>query len=75
MSARGWLVNMMKTPPAIHIMMSLLHELICAGYLADLRDAVAAVKGGAGDLLGRGWNAAAHFPPLTDSTCPVIQPA
>jgi sphinganine-1-phosphate aldolase len=49
MSARGWLVNMTKTPPAIHIMMSLLHEPIRAEYLADLRDAVAAVKGGASD--------------------------
>ena len=47
MSARGWLVNMTKTPPAIHIMMSLLHEPIRAEYLADLRAAVAAAASGA----------------------------
>jgi sphinganine-1-phosphate aldolase len=50
MSARGWLVNMTKTPSAIHIMMSLLHEPAREDYLADLRASVAAAEsGGASD--------------------------
>jgi len=44
MSANGWLVNATRLPPALHMMMSLLHEDAREAYVADLRAAVAAVR-------------------------------
>lgn len=44
MSAKGWLVNATRLPPALHMMMSLLHEDARETYVADLRAAVAAVR-------------------------------
>lgn len=41
MAARGWIPGLVREPPGLHLMMSLLHEAVRDRYLADLRDAVA----------------------------------
>ncbi|MCC6720104.1 MAG: aspartate aminotransferase family protein [Acetobacteraceae bacterium] len=44
MSARGWIPGMVRTPPGLHLMMSLLHEPARPAFLADLAGAVAEAK-------------------------------
>lgn len=39
MERRGWVPGLVRTPPGLHLMMSLLHEGPRAQYLADLRAA------------------------------------
>jgi glutamate/tyrosine decarboxylase-like PLP-dependent enzyme len=41
MTARNWVPGMVRTPPGLHLMMSLLHEPAREQYIADLRAAVA----------------------------------
>ena len=41
MAARGWIPGLVRRPPGLHMMMSLLHEPVRERYLADLRAAVA----------------------------------
>ena len=41
MSARGWIPGMVRKPPGLHLMMSLLHEPVRERYVADLGEAVA----------------------------------
>ncbi len=41
MTKRNWVPGMVRTPPGLHLMMSLLHEPAREPYLADLRAAVA----------------------------------
>lgn len=48
MTQKGWLVNATRLPPALHMMMSLLHEPARPDYIADLREAVAAERREAG---------------------------
>ena len=42
MSERGWVPGMLRDPPGLHMMMSLLHEPARPRYLADLRAALEA---------------------------------
>ena len=42
MAERGWVPGMVRTPPGLHMMMSLLHEPARPQYLKDLTDALAA---------------------------------
>ena len=35
---RGWLPGMVKTPPSLHLMLSLLHESARQAYLANLAE-------------------------------------
>jgi glutamate/tyrosine decarboxylase-like PLP-dependent enzyme len=44
MDARGWQVNRNQYPPGLHAMVTAQHLAVVADYLADLREAVAAVK-------------------------------
>ncbi len=41
MAKRNWIPGMVRKPPGLHMMMSLLHEPVRATYLADLTEAVA----------------------------------
>ncbi|MFT8243573.1 pyridoxal phosphate-dependent decarboxylase family protein [Roseomonas sp. BN140053] len=41
MEARGWVPGLVREPPGLHIMMSLLHEPVRERYLGDLREAAA----------------------------------
>jgi sphinganine-1-phosphate aldolase len=41
MQARGWVPGMVRRPPGLHLMLSLLHEAACPAYLADLAAATA----------------------------------
>jgi glutamate/tyrosine decarboxylase-like PLP-dependent enzyme len=41
MARREWVPGMVRTPPGLHLMMSLLHEPAREDYLRDLRAAVA----------------------------------
>ncbi len=49
LAGKGWLPGLLREPKALHMMMSLIHEDSRATYVADLKEAVAAVKAGAGD--------------------------
>lgn len=42
MAERGWVPGLLREPPGLHMMMSLLHEPVRPRYLADLAAAVAA---------------------------------
>ena len=42
MSARGWIPGMVRKPPGLHLMMSLLHEPVRERYITDLAASVAA---------------------------------
>ena len=42
MAGRGWIPGLLREPPGLHMMMSLLHEPVRPRYLADLAEAVAA---------------------------------
>lgn len=44
METRGWVPGMIKKPPGLHMMASLLHEPACEAYLADLKVAVASAR-------------------------------
>jgi glutamate/tyrosine decarboxylase-like PLP-dependent enzyme len=44
MAARGWVPGLVREPPGLHMMMSLLHEPARPQYLSDLRDVVAAAS-------------------------------
>jgi len=48
MSARSWVPGMVRTPPGLHMMMSLLHEPARADYLRDLAASVAEAKPASG---------------------------
>ncbi len=48
MAARGWVPGMVRTPPGLHMMMSLLHEAPREDYLRDLAASVADAKPAAG---------------------------
>ena len=48
MQARGWVPGLVRDPPGLHMMMSLLHEPARERYLADLRAATAAAPGARG---------------------------
>jgi len=50
MAARHWVPGMVRTPPGLHLMMSLLHEPAREDYLRDLAAAVAEAKPAAGRL-------------------------
>lgn len=50
MTARDWVPGMVRTPPGLHLMMSLLHEPARPEYLADLAASVAEAKPAAGRL-------------------------
>lgn len=41
MQQRGWVPGMVRRPPGLHLMLSLLHENACPAYLADLAAATA----------------------------------
>ena len=44
MAARGWVPGMIRTPPGLHMMMSLLHEPVREQYLKDLASALAEAR-------------------------------
>ena len=44
MRTRGWLPGLLQKPRAIHRMMSMLHAASLDEFLADARDAIAAVR-------------------------------
>lgn len=48
MAARHWVPGMVRTPPGLHMMMSLLHEPARADYLRDLAASVAEAKPASG---------------------------
>jgi glutamate/tyrosine decarboxylase-like PLP-dependent enzyme len=48
MTKRNWVPGMVRTPPGLHLMMSLLHEPAREPYLADLRAAVAEAESARG---------------------------
>ena len=48
MAERGWLPGMVKTPPSLHLMLSLHHRDAREDYLRDLAASVAAVRAAAG---------------------------
>ena len=50
MAARDWIPGMVRTPPGLHLMMSLLHEPARPEYLRDLAASVAEAKPAAGKL-------------------------
>ena len=50
MAARNWIPGMVRTPPGLHLMMSLLHEPAREPYLADLAASVAEAKPATGKL-------------------------
>jgi len=50
MAARHWVPGMVRTPPGLHLMMSLLHEPAREDYLRDLAASVAEAKPAAGRL-------------------------
>lgn len=51
MGARGWIPGMLREPPGLHMMMSLLHEPARPRYLADLAEAVAAAPAARNETL------------------------
>jgi sphinganine-1-phosphate aldolase len=44
---RGWVPGQVRTPPSLHLMLSLHHTLARAAYVGDVADCVAAVRRGA----------------------------
>ena len=48
LSARAWLPGLVREPPGLHLMMSLLHEPVREEYLRDLAAAVAQATPAAG---------------------------
>lgn len=48
MAARGWLPGLVRRPPSLHLMMSMLHAPARERYVADLAAAVDKVRAGAG---------------------------
>lgn len=44
MERRGWVPGLVRQPPGLHLMMSLLHEPVRERYLADLAEATAAAR-------------------------------
>ena len=48
MAERGWLPGMVKTPPSLHLMLSLHHRDAREAYLRDLAASLAAVRAAAG---------------------------
>lgn len=48
MAARGWVPGLVRDPPALHSMMSLLHESARPRWLADVTEAVAEARQAAG---------------------------
>lgn len=50
MTARNWVPGMVRTPPGLHLMMSLLHEPARPEYLRDLAASVAEAKPAQGRL-------------------------
>jgi sphinganine-1-phosphate aldolase len=48
MASRGWVPGMLKDPPGMHLMMSLLHAEARADYLRDLAASAAAARASAG---------------------------
>ena len=44
LSARGWVPGLLREPPGLHMMMSLLHEPVRETYLADLAHAAAGAR-------------------------------
>ena len=50
MTARDWVPGMVRTPPGLHLMMSLLHEPARPEYLRDLAASVAEAKPAQGRL-------------------------
>lgn len=55
---RGWLVDRLQRPEALHLMVTPRHAAVVDTYLADLREAVAAVR--SNPALGRQGNAALY---------------
>jgi sphinganine-1-phosphate aldolase len=51
MAARGWLPGLVRKPPGLHLMASLLHERAREAYLADLAATVAAAPPAKGDTV------------------------
>lgn len=51
MASRGWVPGLTRTPPGLHMMMSLLHEPVRAHYLADLRAAAQAAAPARGEAV------------------------
>ena len=48
MAGRGWVPGMLKDPPGLHLMMSLLHRDARPDYLRDLAASAAEVRASAG---------------------------
>ena len=48
MATRGWLPGLVRTPHAMHLMLSMLHAAACQDYLRDLRESVAQVRSESG---------------------------
>ena len=48
MASRGWVPGMLKTPPGLHLMMSLLHKDARPDYLRDLAASAAEVRTSSG---------------------------
>ena len=48
MAERGWLPGQVKTPPSLHLMLSLHHRDARARYIADVAESVAAVRAAKG---------------------------
>ena len=51
MGERGWIPGMLREPPGLHMMMSLLHEPVRPRYLADLAEVVAAAPAARNETL------------------------
>jgi sphinganine-1-phosphate aldolase len=47
LAERGWVPGQVRTPPSLHLMLSLHHTLARVAYVRDLADCVAAVRRGA----------------------------
>ena len=48
MGERGWLPGMVKTPPSLHLMLSLHHKDAMDTYLRDVAESVATVRASSG---------------------------
>ncbi len=65
MSHRGWSLNGLQHPPAVHLAVTLRHTEpgVAERFLSDLRDSVEAASGGAGDRQGAPiYGLASSFP-------------
>lgn len=54
MSQRGWMPGQLRTPPSLHLMLSLHHEPAREAYLRDVAECVALVRAGATDAKASG---------------------